>query len=127
MLLKRLLVPILGIPILCLLLMGCDHDREMLIGQWQAVSITEAGDSMRLNTDEVGFLFQENGVYQYFSTLGYQEAGRYRYERKYLFAKDTTQPNTEERIVAIDHLTPDSMVMRMQQDSLERIMVFLRK
>lgn len=109
-----------------MLLSGCQNDQALLYGEWQASSITEAGDSMRLNTDEVRFHFQEDGVYKYYSTLGYQEAGHYRYERKYLFAKDTTQPTGQERVVAIDYLTEDSLIMRMQQDSLTRIMILER-
>ncbi|MEL6141006.1 MAG: hypothetical protein AAFU67_05260 [Bacteroidota bacterium] len=105
------------------LLGSCSNEQELLFGNWQATAITEEGDSMRLNVEEVGFTFHPNGIYQYRSTLRYREAGRYRYENSYLFARDTTQPNSAERIVAIEYLTVDSLIMRMRQDSLERIMI----
>lgn len=103
-----------------------DGKAKLLLGDWKAVSITEAGDSMRLNTTEVGFSFAPEGIYNYRSTLRYQEAGRYRYENGFLFAQDTTSTGAAERIVAIDKLTQDTMVMRMQQDTVERVMVFLK-
>ena len=107
---------------------ACDDGRaELILGDWQAVSITEAGDSMQLNTSDVGFTFAPSGTYNYRSTLRYQEAGRYRYENGYLFAQDTTNTDAQERVVAIDKLTQDTMVMRMQQDSVERVMLFLRE
>jgi hypothetical protein len=107
---------------------SCDDGQaELFHGDWQAISITEAGDSMQLNTMDVGFSFAPSGIYNYRSTLRYQEAGRYRYDNGYLFAQDTTKAGAKERIVAIDKLTPDSMIMRMQQDTLERVILFLRE
>lgn len=111
-----------------LFMASCQDSRaELLLGDWQAVSITEAGDSMRLNIPEVGFSFGPTGVYRYRSTLNYQEAGRYRLKKGHLIAQDTTHPNSEERIVAIDKLTTDSLILRMQQDTLERVMVLERQ
>lgn len=114
----------------CLLLAGmlwhCAREDKLLVGDWQAVSVTENGDSLRLNPAEIGFTFQEDNRYAFRSTLRYAEAGRWRYDHGFLFATDTTHPDLPERIVAIDRLTIDSLILRMRADSAERRVVLLR-
>lgn len=99
----------------------------MLYGRWQAVEITQAGDSMRLDPSEVSFVFQPDGIYHYRSTLNYQEAGHYRYERGYLFASDTTHEDSEDRVVAVQLMGPDSLRIKMKHDTTNRFMLFLRE
>jgi hypothetical protein len=114
----------------CLLLAGvllhCTREEKLLVGDWQAVSVTENGDSLRLNPAEIGFTFREDKRYSFRSTLRYSEAGRWRYDHGFLFATDTTHPGLPERIVAIDRLTLDSLILRMRADSAEREVVLLR-
>ena len=106
--------------------MHCASEDKLLVGDWQAVSITENGDSLRLNPEEIGFTFQDDNRCSFRSTLRYSEAGRWRYDHGFLFATDTTHPDLPERIVAIDRLTIDSLILRMRADSSERRVVLLR-
>ena len=120
--------PALGALGLSLLLSSCGPDEgALLIGSWQGLSITERGDSLRLDPREVGFTFHENARYEFRSTLKYQEAGTYRYEAGYLIANDTTQPDSPQRVVAVDILTMDSLVLRMRADTAERVLVLGRR
>jgi hypothetical protein len=96
------------------------------MGSWTAVDVQEKGDSMRLNPQEVGFVFLPNGRYAYHSTLNYREAGTYRLQDDFLVAKDTTRTNTKERVVAIDRLTSDSLFLRMLEGKVERSMLLLK-
>ena len=107
---------------------GCGPDEgALLLGSWDGLSITERGDSLRLDPTEVSFTFYENDRYEFRSTLKYQEAGTYRYEAGYLIANDTTQPDSPQRVVAVDKLTVDSLVIRMRADTAERVLVLGRR
>lgn len=89
--------------------------------------MTENGDSLHLDPSEIYFSFRPDYRYDFASTLRYREAGTWRFEEGFLFARDTTQPANPERIVAIERLTIDSLVMRMRADSAERLVVLLRE
>lgn len=108
------------------LLCACGRDDQLLLGSWEATSVTEAGDSVRLDPAEVGFTFRPDNRYLFRSTLRYEEAGTWTYQDGFLRAVDTTQTGKPERVVAVEKLTPDSLVIRMNGDSAERVVV-LRK
>ena len=112
--------------LLSLCLLHCEQETELLPGDWQATLVTEEGDSLRLDPSEITFRFTPAGRYAFTSTLRYAEAGTWRYEDGYLFAQDTTQPSNPERIVAVERLTLDSLVLRMQADTAQRIVYLLR-
>ena len=96
------------------LLYACgEREDQYLLGEWRAVSVTENGDSLRLDPAEVTFRFTPNNRYRYTSTLRYAEAGTWRYEQGHLFATDTTGAATEPRVVSVDLLRPDSLVLGM--------------
>lgn len=105
---------------------ACGRDDQLLLGSWEATSVTEAGDSVRLDPTEVGFTFQPNNRYTFRSTLRYQEAGTWEYQEGFLQAIDTTQASKPKRVVAVDKLTPDSLVLRMNGDTAERVVVLLK-
>jgi hypothetical protein len=113
------------IPLLLLLACG-NREDELLLGEWRGSRVTENGDSLRLNPAEITFDFRPDNRYRFTSTLRYTEAGTWRYDDGYLFARDTTQPTNPERVVAIEQLTTDSLVIRMQADSSERFVYLLR-
>lgn len=81
---------------------------------------------MRLDPQQVRFDFQPDGRYHYQSTLRYREAGTYRVEGNFLLARDTTNLGSVQRVVRIELLKPDSLVLRMKEGELERRVVFLR-
>ncbi|MCP9236720.1 hypothetical protein [Lewinella sp. JB7] len=109
-----------------LLLLHCEREDQLLLGEWRGSLVTENGDSLKLDPREITFDFRPDNRYHFTSTLRYSEAGTWRYDSDYLFARDTTQPANPERVVAIEKLTVDSLVLRMQADTAERIVVLLR-
>ncbi len=119
--------PWLSLTSLLLVLLSCSQEVDLLHGRWQALEIKQAGDSMRLDPSEVGFVFQPDGIYHYRSTLNYQEAGHYRYERGFLFASDTTHTDSQERVVAAQLLGTDSLRISMKHDTTYRFMLFLKQ
>lgn len=120
----RLLISgLLAVFLLC----ACGRDDQLLLGSWEATSVTEAGDSVRLNPAEVGFTFRPDNRYLFRSTLRYQEAGTWTYQEGFLRAIDTTQAERPERIVAVEKLTMDSLVIRMNGDTAERVVVLLKQ
>jgi hypothetical protein len=119
---------LLTLSLLLLLASSCGEREDLLLlGSWQAVSVLEAGDSLRLDPTEVGFDFAANNRYNFRSTLRYTEAGTWRYADGFLFARDTTRPANEERVVAVEQLTADSLAIRMLADGKERELLFLRE
>lgn len=120
---RNSILGLLAVFILC----TCGREDELLLGSWQATSVTEAGDSVRLDPTEVGFTFQPDNRYQFRSTLLYTEAGTWTYQDGFLKAVDTTQVAKPERVVAVEKLTPDSLVIRMNGDTAERVVVLLKQ
>ncbi len=113
--------------LLLFFLLSCEDQEAFLHGHWQAVEITQAGDSMRLDPAEVGFVFAPNGRYTYRSSLNYREAGRYRYQTGYLFATDTTHNTSAERVVALEQIGLDSIRMTMRHDTTNRFVLFIKQ
>jgi hypothetical protein len=114
--------------VLVLLLFHCgEREDAQLMGEWEAVQVLEKGDSLLLDPAEVGFSFLPDNRYSYRSTLRYQEAGTWRYDNGFLFAQDTTRDGSAERIVAVEKLTADSLVLRMRADTTEHIMTLLKQ
>ena len=113
--------------LLILVGVGCTaDDNDLLVGEWQGALVTENGDSLRLDPKEITFDFRPDNRYAFTSTLRYREAGTYRTEEGYLFAQDTTQPTNPERVVAIEKLTADSLIIRMNADTAQRLVTLLR-
>lgn len=115
-------------PLLAFLFLCCgEREDVLLLGDWQATQILEAGDSLQLDPAEVGFTFRPDNRYAYRSTLRYNEAGTWRYDHGFLYALDTTSANGEERVVAVEKLTQDSLVLRMRADTAVRWVTLLRQ
>lgn len=119
---------VLTIALLLFLVSACGEREDLLLlGEWQATSVLESGDSLQLDPAQVGFVFRPDNRYTYRSTLRYKEAGTWRYAEGFLYAQDTTQADATERIVAVEKLTTDSLEIRMLAGDKERELVFLRK
>ncbi|MFK8161944.1 MAG: hypothetical protein AB8H12_05720 [Lewinella sp.] len=114
--------------VLVLLLCHCgEREDARLLGEWQAAQVLQRGDSLLLDPAEVGFSFLPNNRYVYRSTLRYGEAGTWRYDNGFLFAQDTTRSAATERVVAVEKLTVDSLVLRMRADTTEQVMILLKQ
>ena len=99
--------------------------KETLYGTWQAVAVTEEGDSLALNPAEIKLSFAEN-KYEFMSTLNYKEAGTYQLQSNLLLTKDTTRNNLLEKGVEITKITTDSLFIRMNEQGRERKMILVK-
>ncbi len=119
---------ILIFSLLFFLVSSCGEREDLLLlGEWQATSVQENGDSLRLDPTQVGFVFKPDNRYTFRSTLRYKEAGTWRYAEGLLMAKDTTRQGIAERVVAVEKLTPDSLEIRMLAEGKEQRLVLLKE
>lgn len=117
--------------LLALIMMNCiscnPYHSDDLHGQWQAVSLTEEGDSLAVDPQEIRFEFMEGDRYAFQSTLAYKEAGTFRLDGPYLFTTDTLVSGLQlEKAVEIQTLANDSLVLLMQDRGKERILVLVK-
>ncbi len=114
----------LAVLLLSLAFFACDPYADTdLAGSWEAIEITEEGDSLAVDLSGIRFEFTKDGRYYFHSTLNYEEAGTYRLDGPYLFSTDTTQEVSREKAVEIVLLNTDSLQLRMQELGKERIML----
>lgn len=124
----KITMKFLTLFLVCLLAAGCAlHDEADLAGNWQTVSITEEGDSLAVDLNNINFRFTDKGRYTYNSTLEYHESGRYHIDGKYLLSIDTTQAGQTEKAVEIMQLANDSLILRMKDQEKERLLVLVRE
>ena len=100
-------------------------DKEQLKGNWTAVQLTEEGDSLKVNLDEITLKFKEKG-YDFTSTLNYKEAGIYDLQKNLLTTLDSLNEGTIEKVVEITKLQNDSLFIRMNESGKERILVMTK-
>jgi len=99
--------------------------KDDLKGNWTAVQLTEEGDSLKVNLDEITLQFEEEG-YTFTSTLNHKEAGIYYLRNNYLFTLDSLNPEAKEKVVEIARLQNDSLFVRMNETGKERILVLTK-
>ena len=110
-----------------LILTACNGSREdMLLGKWQATAILEEGDTIDMDLSEVSLRFDEDGTYQYTSTLNYKEDGYYFVEYQFLYTRDTLAGESEQKAVRISTLSQDSLVLDMEEGGKPRKLVLVR-
>ena len=123
---KSVASPVL-IGMLCLFL-GCSPYRQRdLVGEWQAVVISQEGDSLLIDPKVVQFTFNKNEGYTFKSTLNYQESGTYYILNKRLFTIDTLNRASTEKSVEILLLTPDSLHLKMSDAGKGRLMKLVKQ
>ena len=101
-------------------------DKEQLKGKWAAVQLTEEGDSLKVNLDEITLDFKDAG-YDFTSTLNYKEAGTYNLQKNLLITSDSLNEGTIEKVVEITKLQNDSLFIRMNEAGKERLLVMTRQ
>lgn len=112
--------------LICCLALGCEGvKKEALKGKWTAVQLTEEGDSLKVNLDEITLDFHEKG-YGFTSTLNYKEAGIYTLKDNLLTTLDSLNEGTIEKVVEITRLQNDSLYIRMNEEGKERLLVMTR-
>lgn len=99
--------------------------KEELKGKWTAVQLTEEGDSLKVNLEEITLNFWENG-YDFTSTLNYKESGIYQLKDNLLITLDSINEGQTEKVVEITKLQNDSLFIRMNEAGKERLLVMKR-
>ena len=99
------------------------YTKSDLAGNWQAVSLSEAGDSLAVDLSAIHFSFTNAGYYEFSSTLNYQESGAYRLDGVYLYSTDTLVKPLREKAVEIVLLRNDWLVLKMKELGKERLVV----
>lgn len=106
---------------------ACSPYRQRdLVGEWQAVSITQEGDSLTIDPKVVQFTFSKNEGYTFNSTLNYHESGTFYVLNKRLFTMDTLNRASTEKAVEILLLTPDSLHIQMSDNGKNRLMKLVK-
>ena len=100
--------------------------KEQLKGKWTAVQLTEEGDSLRVNLEEITLNFAEQG-YDFTSTLNYKEAGVYELQKNLLITLDSLNEAPKEKVVEITKIQNDSLFIRMNEQGKERILVMTKE
>ncbi len=103
------------------------YNTDDLVGQWQAVQLTEEGDSLAVNLNEIRFQFNADGSYQYESTLKLREYGHFRVDAPFLYTTDTTRTLKTEKAVEISQFENDTMELLMNEAGKERRLVVVRQ
>lgn len=107
--------------------LACSPYRQRdLVGEWQAVSITQEGDSLAIDPKVVQFTFSKNEGYTFNSTLNYHESGTFYILNKRLFTMDTLNRASTEKAVEILLLTPDSLHIQMSDNGKDRLMKLVK-
>ena len=117
----------LAILIALALVAACARDRAPeLYGAWQAVLLTENGDTVDVVLDDVTIAFREDGTYAYTSKLDYVEEGTFRAENDRLYTTPTAQDTLVDRPVEIAALAPDLLILNMMEGQARRTLTFER-
>lgn len=114
---------------ICVLLLAsaCGPDVEQqIIGNWQAVTVLEEGDSLEVDPQYIKLHFGQNKDYTYSGPLKYEESGSYYVESKYLYTLDTLNQASTEKAVQIVKLTEDSLQLLMKEGARERLLKFIK-
>lgn len=107
---------------------ACQSDYTApLQGHWQGTLLLEGQDSVPIDPTLLQFSFTEQGKYSFNSTLNQREAGTYRMQGDLLYTRDTLTKQTKEKVVRLEFVTPDSLVMNMQQGEQARVLYLVRK
>ena len=102
------------------------HAMQDLLGQWQAYTFLEEGDTVDISPSEVSLDFRQNGIYYFTSTLNFKEAGHYKIENNLLYTIDTLTIDPIEKAVQIEYLSPDTLILLMNKEGVQQTLKLKR-
>ena len=112
---------------LALILSSCGNPlQDVVIGNWTAAQITEEGEKLDVNVVEVKLNLQENGDYEYSSTLNYQEAGSWFLDENLLFTNDTIHKAGQKAVMILE-AKQDTLVLKMVENGKERLLTLAKE
>ncbi len=94
-------------------LFSCINPNDQLVGKWTATSVIQDKKTLDIDLSLVGFEFEDDGTYQFTSTLDYREAGAFKVIDNKLVTKDTINGQSEKSVL-IDQLDSDTIKLRMK-------------
>lgn len=103
-----------------------EPNKNLIVGNWQAIALQEEGQPVEADIQVVRFHFDDNHQYQFHGTLNYEEAGTYYLNSKYLYTTDTLNQATTEKAVEIMRLTDDSLFIKMNESGRERVLKLVK-
>ena len=99
----------------------------LLEGTWRAGNLV-IGDSVSpVDLSPVRLTFSKNSRYNYLNNIGQIQAGTYFLKDSLLITTDTTIKPIKETAVHIIKSTKDTLVLRMNLDSVETLMYLLKE
>lgn len=101
-------------------------EKDLILGKWQAVSVTEKGVELNIPTEDVQLNFLTSTTYTYQSTLRYRESGSYHLDNKYLYTIDTLNQASKQKAVEILLLSEDSLHLKMMEANEERVLKMVK-
>ncbi len=115
--------------LLCTIL-SCKKNHKIpgldLEGIWKGSAI-KIGDSIStVDLSPVRLVFNQNSRYYYSNNIAQSEAGTYFIKDSILVTNDTTSKGNKETAVHVIKATKDSLVLRMNMDSVETLMFFVK-
>ena len=103
---------------------ACAPDTRLLEGAWRLTGYYQDGQAIQVPLDSVGLVLHPNRIYEFRSIGLYREKGAFRTSASYLFLRDSTRRDAEERALKILLLTEDSLKLKMQRAEKEQVLFF---
>ena len=120
---RLVVIILLTITLTC----GCSkYSKSKLLGNWQAVSLTENNEAIEMNFDGVNMHFNSDGGYVYNGTLNHKEAGFFDINGNLLLTLDTLNHGSTEKAVELLELNTKTLKIKMKEGINERVLVFNR-
>ncbi len=111
------------LSLVILLATACQKlENELLPGKWQAVEVLEEGKPLDVDASTIWLQLDGNENYTFEGTLNYREAGKYYIQSNLLYTLDTINQASTEKAIEIVTLTPDSLLIKMNEDGKERLL-----
>lgn len=110
-----------------ILLSGCQYfAKGKLVGRWAAVTVLESGDSLQVDVSNVSFSLNRDGGLVYIGTLADTLLGTFRVRGELLIVRDTSKPGQAEFAIGIEHLSADTLVLKMIESGKVRYLKLAR-
>ena len=109
-------------------LISCKNEKERaIVGKWNAAQLVECDDLVPLTNTPVNLEFMPNGSYTFNSTLNVHEAGEFYIKKNHLYTQDKIREKASQKIVKIQHLVGDTLVLEMNYKGKEQWLTLVRQ
>lgn len=110
------------------LFIACNsNNKELMIGDWNAVSFIQEDSTYQIDLSRVQLSFDKLGNYCYSSNLKHEECGNYKLQKNFLLLTDTLNQGQDGKNLFFEFITEDSLLIKMKQSDLDQTLIFSRK